>query len=379
VAAEKVIKKSSKNPQGKTSDGKAKTMAELMASIKDTSVGFKKEDKVKGKVVEITSKSLILDIGGKSLGLVAEKAFNEAKDFIRQLNVGDEVEGQVIVSETPDGYTVISLRNASKNFIWNKIDKLKKESKDVVVEVKNTSPSGLFVDFLGISGFIPMSHVGKKLSKNIGGLQGKSIKAKIIEIDRSLNRVILSEKQVSEAGELLAQKKALEMLKVGEYYKGKVTTITDFGVFVNIEVPQKKGAPISIEGLVHISEMNWGKTEKPSEVLRVGQKVDVKVLDIKNGRLSLSIKQAQEDPWDKVAKKYKVDQKIKGKIVKTSDFGVFVALEPGLEGLVHITKIPPGKRLEKGQDVNVIIDSIDRKEKKISLGLILTEKPMGYK
>ena len=134
-----------------------------------------------------------------------------------------------------------------------------------------------------------------------------------------------------------------------------------------------------IEGLVHVSEFSWGKIEKPSDVVSEGKEVVVKVIDIADGKLSLSFKQAQKDPWEEVEKKYKKEAKVKGKVIRRSDFGIFVELEPGVEGLIHMTKIPPGEKFEEGQEVNVYLEEIDGKKRKISLGLILTRKPIGYK
>ena len=174
------------------------------------------------------------------------------------------------------------------------------------------------------------------------------------------------------------QKEALKSISAGEVYIGEVTTVTDFGVFVKFEV-KLKNKKTEVEGLVHSSEIAWERVEKPADVLKEGDKVKVLVLEVKDGRLGLSIKQAQGDPWQKVAEKYRPEAKFKGKVVKISDFGAFVELEPGVEGLIHITKIPPATRLKVGDEVNVYIDEINIPEKKIGLGLILTSKPIGYK
>ncbi len=162
-------------------------------------------------------------------------------------------------------------------------------------------------------------------------------------------------------------------------FDGKVVTLADFGRFVQIKIAIKKGTKIAVEGLVHISEMSWEKVRRPSNMVSEGDKVKVKVIGTDRGKLALSMKQAQDDPWTKVAKKYKKDAKVKGEVVKLSDFGVFVKLEPGVEGLIHMTKIPPGKRLNVGDSVNVYVEEVDPKARKISLGLVLTAKPVGYR
>jgi small subunit ribosomal protein S1 len=361
-----------------TSTNTPKTMAELLASAKNKIVRFGKGDKVEGVVLEITPKALILDIGGKSEGIVAEKAFLEARDFIRNLKVGDKVRGEVIVSETPDGFTVISLRNSAKDFVWEKINSSYDEGHPISVQIMNVNPMGLIADVHGLSGFIPTSQIGKELAKNLGNLQGKNVEAMIIDVDRDSNKIVLSERAVSEKEQVEAEKKAMETIKEGELFEGIVTTVSDFGVFVKIHAG-KVSSGVDLEGLVHISELSWEKVGKPSDVLSVGNKVKVKVIEKRNGKLALSIKDAKEDPWIKVEEKYSPEMHVKGRVVKMSDFGAFVELEPGIEGLIHMTKIPPATKLKSGDEVSCTIEEVDLKEKRISLGLVLSSKPLGYK
>ena len=136
---------------------------------------------------------------------------------------------------------------------------------------------------------------------------------------------------------------------------------------------------MEVEGLVHVSELAWGKVDKPSDVVSEGQKIKVKVIGLKDGKLALSMRQAQKDPWDEVTDKYKPETRVSGKVTRMSDFGAFVQLEPGIEGLVHLTKIPPGTRLSEGQEIDVYVEEVDAKARKLSLGLVLTKKPIGYK
>jgi len=355
-----------------------KTMAELLASAKTTIKRFSVGDKVEGKVIAITSRALVLDIGGKSEGLVAEKAFLEARDFIRKLKVGDTVKGEVIVSETPDGYTIISLRNSAKDFVWERVSKLSEKDEQIGVEVLNVNPNGLIVDLFGLSGFIPTSQLGREVVKNTNGLVGKKIAVKIIDFDKDYNKVVLSERMVSEKEEVEAEKKALKEIKEGEIYEGTVSTVADFGIFVKIPVG-KKGKPVNLEGLVHISELSWAKVNRPSDLFSIGDQVKVQVMEKRDGKLALSIKQAKDDPWLSVVNKFKVGQKIKGQVVKSTNFGLFVQLESGIEGLIHMTKIPPASKIRTGDEVNCLIEEINPEEKRISLGLVLTSKPLGYK
>lgn len=350
------------------------------SKIQGRSVGAR----VKGKVISIESKRVLVDIGGKSEGLVAEKAYNEAEDYIKTLSPGDEVEGVVLVSETQDGYTILSLRPSAQRVSWEKIAKAYETGESIKVEGRALNPSGVLVDVEGISGFIPTSQLGKEAAKNPQKLIKEKFGAVVIDFNKEVNKVILSERQVSDAEELKMARDALKDIKEGEVFEGIVTTIYDFGCFVRISAPTKqktfgKKKTVSLEGLVHISELSWDKVDKPDNVVSTGDKVKVKVIGKRNDKLALSIKQIQGDPWERALVKYKKDDRVKGKVVKVSDFGVFVQLEPGLEGLVHMTKIPPGTKLSGGDEVNVYIEEININEKRISLGLVLSTKPVGYK
>lgn len=368
----------------KSSGAKLQTMEDILAAYGGGQVrGYSVGDKVKGKVTAISKNRVVVDIGGKSEAIVAEKAYKEAENFIRTLKVGDEIDAAVIVPETSDGYTILSFRHAAGEATWKKIEKSYQDATPLRVEVRGVNPSGLVVDISGITGFVPNSQLGKELGKNLEALIGKRFEAIVITLDRASNKVVLSEKYVSEAEEMKLLDEAMEVVKKGEEYNGVVTTVYDFGCFVKFEVPIKtkdgETIRVALEGLVHVSELSWDKVGDPKKEFAEGQEVDVKVIGKKDGRLALSIKQMQKDPWQAIADKYSKDQKATGKVVRMSEFGAFVALEPGIEGLVHITKIPPDKKLKEGDEVSVYIEEIDTKKKKISLGLILTTKPVGYK
>lgn len=350
-------------------------MAQAGSSIQ----ALKRGEKIKGKIISISKKNVTVDIGGKSEGLIAERAFNEAKEFIKSLKEGDEIEASVIIPENPDGFTILSLRNTIQNAGWYSLENAYKKGEIVSVLGRSVSPAGVTCEVRGLMGFIPSSQLGREISKNSQVLIGKRIDAVVIELDRNTNKIVFSEKAVSEAEEIELVKAALNKVKEGEFFDGVVTRIYAFGCFVKIEVPDSKKGKTVVEGLVHISELSWEKIDDPKNVVSEGEEVKVKAIAKHEGKLALSIKQAQKDPWEGADKKYKKDKKVKGKVVKTSDYGVFVQLEPGIEGLVHVTKIPPGIKLEEGKDVNVYIEEIDTKKRKLSLGLVLTKKPVGYK
>lgn len=384
--AKKKSKTSKKTSTGKNSG--PSTMEELLKKYGNEAASYEPGNMVKGKIVEINPENVILDIEGKNEGIVTEKAFAEAKDFVKSLKVGDEIVARVLITETPDGYTVLSFRKAMYDAAWVKIEKAQKDQTPLPVYGKSVKSAGVVVDIEGMSGFIPNSQLGEEATEEPESLVGEYFKAVIIDADRDNQKIILSERVVSDEESIQEQKDAMNKLKVGELYDGEVTTIADFGCFVSIPVKltaeevgksAKKGKTINVEGLVHISELSWDKVKKVSDVVSESEKVKVRVIGIADNKLALSIKQAQEDPWDKAAKKYKVDKRVSGTVRKLSDFGAFVRLEPGIEGLIHLTKIPPDRKLKVGDEVNVYIEEIDTKNKKISLGLVLTAKPVGYK
>lgn len=365
------------------------TMAELLAKMGNKVQNrFTKGQRVEGTVLAKSAESVIFDVGGKSEGIVKEKGYTDAKEFIEKLKVGDKVLVTVLVPETRDGLTILALKDAMKDISWARLEKAKEAGEEVPVLGKGVNASGFVVDCMGIEGFIPTSQLGRGISDTAADLVGKYFKVKVMEVDKVNKKLVLSEKEVSEATDIALAKKALESVKEGEVYEGVVTTVASFGAFVKIEVPVKKDLPAGrqgkaqiakVEGLVHVSELAFSKVALPSDVVSVGDKVKVRVLAAHDGKLALSIKQAAKDPWSEVEAKYKTESKVTGKVVRISDFGVFVELEPGIEGLIHITKIPPTHKIEMGQEVKCVIEDINVKDKRIALGLVLTSAPIGYK
>lgn len=356
------------------SESKSVTMADLLAKSKSSIKNLSLGQRVKGTVIQKLSKSLILDIKGKAEGVVTEKAFAEAREYISKLKVGDEVTAVVLVPEMRDGSTLLSLRDAVSQASWQGVEEAYKNGDEVAVFTKAVTSAGVSVDVNGISGFVPTSQLSKEILKDSTNLVGKYFKAKVIELDRQKNKLVLSEREVTDAKDIAASKKAISEIKDGDIFEGVVTTVANFGVFAKIKVGTSE-----VEGLVHISELSWGKVAHPSDMLKLGDKIKVKVIGTKDGKLALSIKNATKDPWMEVEKKFKVEDRFTGKVTKVTDFGVFVELEPGIEGLVHMTKIAPGKKFSVGDEAKCYIEEIDTKSRKISLGLVLTSIPVGYK
>lgn len=374
-------KKTSNRASKPRSSREPRTMDELLAKTGYVLRGLQRGSVIEGKVVAITGRTLILDIGGKAEGIITDKSFDEVADFIRTLSVGDKVKAKVVVPEGESGNALLSLRDTAAQAAWETLERKYESQEPVEVIGKGVTRGGITVSCLGVTGFIPTSHLGTDASKNPQGLMDKTIKAKVIELAREDGRLVLSEKAVSEAELLRAQEKALGKIKEGEVYEGEVVGLTDFGAFVRIEVEIKKGEEVSIEGLVHLSEISWEKVDDPANTLSEGQKVKVKVIGVEPeaGRLALSIRQTEEDPWSKVEKKYKKDSKVTGIITKVTEYGAFVELEPGVEGLIHLSKIPVGVSFKTEDAVSCFVEDVDQEGRRISLGLVLKEKPIGYR
>ena len=364
------------------------TMADLLARAKKKIQKFVKGQRVSATLLSKNPGNLIFDIGGKSEGIVKEKGYTDAKEYIEGLKAGDTVEVTILVPETRDGITILGLKDAMKDVSWVEIEKAKKSGEPVPVLGKGISAPGFVVDVMGIEGFIPTSQLGKEVAGNAQNLVGKYFKAKVMEVDKMNKKVVLSEKEISEAGDIALTKEALKKIKEGDIYEGVVTTVATFGAFVKIKVNVKGKSPASakasageaeVEGLVHVSELSFSRVNLPSDVVKVGDKVEVKVLASHEGKLALSIKQAKKDPWSDVEKKFKAEDKVTGKVVRASDFGYFVELTPGVEGLIHITQVPPSMKLAVGDEVKCTVEEVNAKDKRIALGLVLTSIPLGYK
>lgn len=355
-------------------------MAALLAKSGSKLQGLQVGQKVEGVVVEIGNKTLILEIGAKSDGIVAEREFEAAQDYIRALKVGDKVTAVVVTPETKSGQVMLSLRDQAEENAWKRFEEAKKNDIEIDVRVQSVTRGGLAVDALGISGFIPTSQLGKNVVQNMQSQEGRTLQVKVVEIDKEGNRIVLSEKAVSEAEDIENQQKAINSIKPGEEFTGKVVGVVPFGAFVRIE---KDG--VELEGLVHLSEISWIKVADSSSVLTEGQSVQVKVMspnsrgEAGNGKLALSIKQTLEDPWTKIADKYKAETKISGKVIKMTENGAYVELEPGVDGLLRTAKIPADMSVKEGDSVDCFVEEVDIKNHKISLGLALKAKPMGYK
>lgn len=361
----------SKKPSDSSSE---MTMEELLALSKFSPKGLKRGDLVAGRVASIAGKEVRIDFGGKMEGIVGEKEWEVVKDFVSRLKVGDPINAVIISAENDKGQMIVSIRQAGSKYRWQKAQELLKSGEAVNVKGIEVNKGGLIAEFEGIRGFIPGSQLTQEHQAEMPKMINRVISAKVIEVDQSQNRLVFSEKAVAGAADLA---KKLEEVKakvvIGDSYHGKVSAVMSYGIFINLD----NGA----DGLVHISEISWTKVENLSELFKVNSEVEVKVLGINesDGKLNLSLKQLLPDPWTDLAKKYTAEQQIKGKVTRVSSYGIFVQLEEGIEGLIHISKVPAEADYKTGETVTCTIESVDAVAHRISLIPVLTAKPIGYK
>ncbi len=386
--AKKVVKKTSakkipaKKVVKKVSTKKPQTMEELLKQTGYALKGLKKGQKVEGLVTDITKKMILIDIGAKTEGVVIEKEYELAREMMQGLQVGDTVEAYVGSPENDRGQILLSLRQTVMNKRWEFFDELLKTSKAIDVKGLEVNKGGIIVKIQGVRGFVPSSQFGREYLGRLKDLQNRNFSVKVIEVDREKNRLIFSEKAVSEQEALAQQSEALKLVKVEDELEGVVSGIMPFGVFVRAGVKSKKTKEdLFLEGLVHISEISWEKVDNPGVHFKTGDKIKVKVIgvDEKSSRLNLSVKQLTGDPWKETAKKYPEGSKVKGEITRLAAFGAFVNLASGVDGLIHISKIPTDKEFKVGQKIECFVEQVDLPHRRMSLSLALTQKPVGYK
>jgi len=360
-------------------------MDRLLAGAAMMPVALKRGQEVEGKITFLNRKMVLLDIGGKTEGVVAGEDVSEAEDLLSDLKVGDKIKVYVKYPENDQGQVMLSLRKAVEVNRWGKFSKMMGDEKEVIVTGLEVNKGGMVVKLGEIRGFVPTSQFGEKHLGKMDELLTQKFKVKVIEVDKDQNRLIFSEKMVSDAKALSKRYDALKEVKEGNELKGTVSGIMPFGVFVTVSVPMNKGKKdaeeAKIEGLIHISEISWEKVEDPNTLFKVGQEVGVQVIGVEKeaGKLNLSIKRMANDPWKEIEKDYAEGTKHKGKVVRIAPYGVFVNFIPGVDGLIHVSNKPAGKEFETGEEVEVFVEKLDIKSRRMSLGVVLTEVPVGYR
>jgi small subunit ribosomal protein S1 len=339
-------------------------MLTMEEALKHSNVRFAAGEIVKGRIIEVRPKEVLVDIGYKSEGVISAIEF----DDIKTVQVGDEIDVLIEKLEDKDGMVVLSKEKAEFKKNWERILTICNEGGIINGKVKAVVKGGLLVN-IGVEAFLPASQIDVMTPKNLAQYVGNTYGFKVVKINQERQNIVLSRRELIEQERTERRQKLLSEMTPGDIRKGTVKNITDFGAFIDLN---------GIDGLLHITDMSWGRIGHPSEVLKVGQDIDVVVLDInrEKERVSLGLKQKMANPWDNIESKYPINAKVKGRVVNLVPYGAFVELEPGVEGLVHVTELSWTKRIAKpadvlkpDQEVEAVVLGINREEQKISLGI----------
>jgi small subunit ribosomal protein S1 len=330
---------------------------------------FSEGDVVNGRVVKIDKDEVLVDIGFKSEGVIplSELSIRKNVNVHDEVELGEMVDALVMQKEDQDGRLILSKKRARFEKAWKRIEAAAAAGEMVEGTVIEVVKGGLIID-LGVRGFLPASLVDIRRVQDLDEFMGKQLECKVIELNRSRNNVVLSRRAVIEDERREVRQKILDDLQPGQVVEGVISNIVDFGAFVDLE---------GIDGLIHISELSWSHVNHPSEVLNIGDTVNVKVLDIDRDRqrISLGLKQTQSDPWQSVIDTYEVGSLVQGKVTKVVTFGAFVEIHPGVEGLVHISELAahhvenPREVVSQGDDLTVRVIEIDGERRRLSLSL----------
>lgn len=352
---------------------------ELVPNYDLTMVNLNDGDVVKGKVVKIDKDEVLVDVGFKSEGIIPRSELSIRNDVKPEdvLKVDDEIMIMVIQKEDQDGRLILSKKRAEVEQNFDRIEKIYENGDIVEGEIIECVKGGLIVD-IGLRGFLPASLIDVRKTKDLQSFIGERCVCKIIEVDRHRNNVVLSRKVIIEDERKEQRKEILNSIEIGQIKKGIITSIADFGAFVDVD---------GVDGLIHISELSWNHVKHPSEVVNVNQEVDVEILgiDYEKQRLSLGLKQTQKDPWLEKIKDYSVKDVVKGKVTRMVKFGLFVQTEEGLEGLVHISELSlepvnrPSDVAKIGDELMVRIIDIDFDKRRMAFSVKQVENPVEDK
>ncbi|MCL2668560.1 MAG: 30S ribosomal protein S1 [Micrococcales bacterium] len=348
---------------------------DLIAAIDATIKYFNDGHIVSGTVVKVDRDEVLLDIGYKTEGVIPSRELSIKHDIdpSEVVHLGDEVEALVLQKEDKEGRLILSKKRAQYERAWGTIEKIKEEDGVVTGTVIEVVKGGLILD-IGLRGFLPASLVEMRRVRDLAPYVSREIEAKIIELDKNRNNVVLSRRAWLEQTQSEVRSTFLQTLQKGQVRSGVVSSIVNFGAFVDLG---ERGTGTGVDGLVHVSELSWKHIDHPGEVVEVGQEVTVEVLDVDfdRERVSLSLKATQEDPWQTFARTHAIGQVVPGKVTKLVPFGAFVRVEDGIEGLVHISELAvrhveiPEQVVQVGSDVFVKVIDIDLERRRISLSL----------
>ena len=336
-------------------------------------------DIIEGKIIEKSAKSLYLDFGDIGIGTISGDECKEAGQGFKELKVGDTIFAKIINLESPKGYVELSLKQAGKDLNWLKLQEKMQKKELIEVKISEANRGGLVAEIYDIPAFLPVSQLSpehyprvkdgdkEKIFEELKKFLGKNMQVQIIDVEPKEGRLIISEKV--EAQERL--KEILKKYKTGDIVEGEIGSIVDFGVFVKFpaDSPEEK----KLEGLVHISELDYKLVKNPQDIVKIGERVQVKIINIENAKISLSLKALKEDPWKSIEEKYKKGDIVLGKVIKFSPFGAFVELPGNIQGLLHISEFGSERKMKElieiGKEYKFKIFLVDADRRRIALGL----------
>ena len=338
----------------------------LAALYEETFRNFEEGSIIEGRVVAISKDKVVVDIGYKSEGIIPADQFSGEE--LQALKISDRLQVYIEEREDADGNLILSKEKADKMKVWEDLEKSYKDEKVVEGRILSRIKGGMMVD-IGVKAFLPGSQIDLHPVRDLDGLVGKSFPLKIIKINHRRGNVVVSRRVLLEESRDRKRQTTLSSLKEGQLSQGTVKNITDYGAFIDLG---------GIDGLLHITDMSWGRVGHPSEMFVIGDKVEVMILkyDRESGRISLGVKQKSSDPWTSVATKYPVGSRIRGRVVSLTDYGAFIELEPGVEGLVHVSEMSwthevrhPSRLVSVGDQIEAAVLNVDANSRKISLGM----------
>src|SRR5690348_6273524 len=351
-------------------DYSADELESMMEMYNGTMASIEEGEIVKSRVLDIRDNMVVLDIGFKSEGTIPLEEFKDLPD----LKPGDEVEVLLEHLEDQEGSVVLSKKKADFMRVWERIRQAYETDQPVEGTLVKKIKGGVVVDLMGVDAFLPGSQIALRRVPNIDELLGQKYEFKIIKLNKRRRNIVVSRRVILEQERAGKREKLMKELQKDQVRKGVVKNITDFGAFIDLG---------GVDGLLHITDMSWGRISHPSEMVQIGQELEVKVLDIdwERERISLGLKQLQSYPWQDVAEKYPVGTRVSGKVVSITNYGAFIELEPGIEGLVHISEMSwtrnvrhPSKIVSIGETIEAVVLKVDPNEEKISLGMKQTEQ-----
>jgi small subunit ribosomal protein S1 len=340
--------------------------AALAALYEETFKNLEEGTITEGRIVAVTKDKVVVDIGYKSEGMIPNDQFSTEE--LQNIKVGDRLQVYIEECEDADGNLVLSKEKADKMKIWEELEKLFNDGKSIDGKIVARIKGGMMVD-IGVKAFLPGSQIDLHPVRDLDGLVGRTFPLKIIKINHRRGNVVVSRRVLLEETRDSKRKTTLSTLKEGQLIQGVVKNITDYGAFIDLG---------GIDGLLHITDMSWGRVGHPSEMFNIGDKVEVSVLkyDRETGRISLGLKQKSADPWSGVATKYAIGTRVRGRVVSLTDYGAFIELEPGVEGLVHVSVMSwthevrhPSRVVSIGDQVEAAVLNVDPASRKISLGM----------